>query len=75
MITKADIEDAMFQGVDENIELNKLMNPLPITIEPNETLYIAYFRMHSNNAICLVVVDKNSKIKGIITREDINSAI
>ena len=75
LITKADIEDAMFQGVDENIELNKLMNPSPITIEPNETLYIAYFRMHSNNAICLVVVDKNSKIKGIITREDINSAI
>lgn len=74
LITKADIEDAMFQGVCDKTELNKLMNPSPVTIEPNENLYIAYFRLHSNNAKCLVVVDKNNKIKGIITREDINKA-
>lgn len=75
LITKADIEDAIFQGVDEVVEINRLMNPSPITIEQNENLYIAYFRLHSNNAKCLVVVDKNSKIKGIITRTDINKAI
>ncbi len=75
LITKADIEDAIFQGVDEVVEINRLMNPSPITIEQNENLYIAYFRLHSNNAKCLVVVDKNNRIKGIITRTDINKAI
>ena len=75
LITKADIEDAIFQGVDEKIEINRLMSPSPVTIEPSENLYIAYFRLHSNNAKCLVVVDKTNKIKGIITREDINKAI
>lgn len=75
LITKSDIEDAIFQGVDTNTEINKLMNPSPGTIEPSENLYIAYFRLHSNNAQCLVVVDKNNKIKGLITRQDINKAI
>lgn len=75
LITKSDIEDAIFQGVDTNTEINKLMNPFPVTIEPSENLYIAYFRLHSNNAQCLVVVDKNNKIKGLITRQDINKAI
>lgn len=75
LITKSDIEDVIFQGVDTNTEINKLMNPSPVTIEPSENLYIAYFRLHSNNAQCLVVVDKNNKIKGLITRQDINKAI
>lgn len=75
LITKSDIEDAIFQGVDTNTEINKLMNPSPVTIEASENLYIAYFRLHSNNAQCLVVVDKNNKIKGLITRQDINKAI
>ena len=75
LITKSDIEDAIFQGVDTNTEINKLMNPSPVTIEPSENLYIAYYRLHSNNAQCLVVVDKNNKIKGLITRQDINKAI
>ena len=75
LITKSDIEDAIFQGVDTNTEINKLMNPSPVTIEPSENLYIAYFRLHSSNAQCLVVVDKNNKIKGLITRQDINKAI
>lgn len=75
LITKSDIEDAIFQGVDTNTEINKLMNPSPVTIEPSENLYIAYFRLHSNNTQCLVVVDKNNKIKGLITRQDINKAI
>ena len=75
LITKSDIEDAIFQGVDTNTEINKLINPSPVTIEPSENLYIAYFRLHSNNAQCLVVVDKNNKIKGLITRQDINKAI
>lgn len=75
LITKSDIEDAIFQGVNTNTEINKLMNPSPVTIEPSENLYIAYFRLHSSNAQCLVVVDKNNKIKGLITRQDINKAI
>ena len=75
IITKADIEDAIFQGVDDNSEINKLMNPSPVTIETSENLYIAYFRLHSNNTQSLVVIDKNNKIKGLITREDINRVV
>ena len=75
IITKADIEDAIFQGVDDNSEINKLMNPSPVTIETSENLYIAYFRLHSNNIQSLVVIDKNNKIKGLITRKDINRAV
>lgn len=75
LITKSDVEDAIFQGVNENTEINKLMNPSPITISPSENLYIAYFRLHSNNANCLIVTDKANNIKGIITRENINKAI
>lgn len=51
------------------------MNPNPITISVNENLYIAYFRLHSNNADILIVVDKNKKINGILTRKNISSAL
>lgn len=75
LITKSDVEDTVFQGIDENTEIYRIMNPSPITIKPFENLYIAYFRLHLNNTEHLVVVDDNNKIKGIITRIDINNAL
>lgn len=75
LISKSDIEDALFQGIDKKIEINKIMNPAPITINLSENLYIAYYRLHSNNAEMIIVTDKFNNIKGIIKRSDINNAL
>lgn len=74
-ITKSNIEDLIFQGADDSLEISKIMNPNPITVLYDENLYIAYFRLHSNNIHSLFVVDKFNTLKGIITREDIFCAI
>jgi len=70
-ITKANIEDLLFQGAPGTLEAEKIMNPSPITISEQENLYIAYFRLHSNNVNSLFVTDRFNNLKGIITREDI----
>ena len=75
LISKSDIEDALFQGIDKKIEINKIMNPAPITINLSENLYIAYYRLHSNNVEMIIVTDKFNNIKGIIKRADINNAL
>lgn len=75
MITKADIEDAMLQGNSPDTPVEKIMNPSPTVISPENTLYTAYFRLHSNNTEWLVVTDFRNRLKGIITRKDINYAL
>jgi len=70
-ITKSDIEDLLFQGTSQTLELEKIMNPAPITVSEDENLYVTYYRMHSNNVNSLFVIDKLSNLKGIITRKDI----
>lgn len=70
-ITKSNIKDLILQGAEEIIEIEKIMNPNPITIYPEENLYIAYYRLHANNTHTLFVIDKFNNFKGIITREDI----
>ena len=75
VISKSDIEDALFQGINNKIELNKIMNPSPVTIGVWENLYIAYYRLHSNNIEILVVTDNSNELKGIIKRQDINLAL
>lgn len=74
-ISKENIEDLMFQGNSANIEIQKVMNPNPVTIFQDENLYIAYFRLHFNNAKALFVTDKFNRLKGVITRKDILSAL
>ena len=51
------------------------MNPSPVTIGVWENLYIAYYRLHSNNIEILVVTDNSNELKGIIKRQDINLAL
>ena len=74
IITKSDIEDALFQGISETTTIDKIMNPSPVTIAPQNNLYIAYYRLHSNDTEWLIVCGRNDKIKGIITRLDIHNA-
>lgn len=75
IITRADIEDALFQGNSAQTSVEKIMNPSPVTVYADNNLYIAYYRLHSYNTEWLVVTDMNNRIKGIITRKDINSAV
>lgn len=70
-ITKSNIEDLIFQGMPETLEVQKVMNPTPITVREDENLYVTYYRLHSNNINCLFITDKLNTLKGIITREDI----
>lgn len=74
-ITKSNFEDILYQGTSEDLEIEKIMNPNPITVSENENLYVTYYRLHSNNVNCLFVIDKLNRLKGIITREDINKKI
>lgn len=75
IITKADIEDALFQGNPDDTTIEKIMNPSPIVIMPENDLYTAYYRLHSYNTEWLIVTDDKHRIKGIITRIDINNAV
>jgi CBS domain-containing protein len=47
------------------------MNPSPVTVLEEENLYIAYYKLHSNNLEALFVVNKFNTLKGIITRNEI----
>lgn len=75
IVTKSDIEDALFQGNPEDTPVLKIMNPSPVTIAPDNNLYIAYFRLHSNNTEWIIATDRQNRIKGIMTRYDINKAV
>lgn len=75
IVTKSNIEDALFQGNKPNTTLEKIMNPQPTTILPDENLYLAYYRLHTNNTEWLVVTDRRNRVKGIITRHDIQNAV
>lgn len=75
IISKSDIDDALFQGNSANVALEKVMNPSPIVIAPDDNLYKAYYRLHSNNTEWLVVIDRQYRVKGILTRFDIHKAV
>lgn len=75
VVTRYDVEDAIFQGNPKTMTLNKIMNPSPVVISANKDLYVAYFRLHTNNIDKLPVIDKRKRLCGIISREDIHNAI
>lgn len=75
IITRADIEDALFEGNSNETSVEKIMNPSPVVIMPQNDLYTAYYRLHSYNTEWLVVTDEEQRIKGIITRIDISNAV
>ena len=75
LITKYDAEDALFQGNPPDTPVWKIMNPSPSVISPEDSLYLAYFRLHAGDTKWLVVTDRKDRVRGIITRFDINSAL
>ena len=67
-ITKAEIEDSILQGVPLNTPVEKIMNPDPLNIRQEESLYKAYYVLHLGDTTNILVVDNNKKVTGILTR-------
>lgn len=75
IISKKDIEDAIFERIDKKQEISLIMNSEPITINETENLCIAHYRLHTNNAYILIVTDSHKKVIGVVTRKDINKLL
>lgn len=72
LITRTDIEDSLIQGNPFDIQISKIMHPQPPSIRPEKDLYLASFLLHFNDTSHLIVADRLSNVKGILTRYDIN---
>lgn len=72
LISRTDIEDSIMQGTPKDIHIEKIMNPSPVTIKPEDDLFLASFLLHLNDTNSLIVTDRNKCVKGILTRFDIN---
>lgn len=70
-----DIEDAYLQGISHEMSIEKIMNPHPVILKKDNDLYMAAFLLHTHDSEQLIVADKNLKIRGIITRFDINKVL
>ena len=75
VISKKDIDDAIFEKIDMEQEISLIMDTMPITINETENLCIAHYRLHTNNAYILIVTDANKKVLGVVTRKDINKLV
>lgn len=71
IITKSDIEDALIDSDMQKAEVNRIIDTNPVTVFPDESLYVAYYRLHENSTEWAVVINKAGKVLGIITRKDI----
>ena len=72
IITKSDIEDALGAfGKETAVNAGQILDTNPVTLKAGEDLYTAYFRLHENSTEWAIVIDKNRKVLGIITRKDI----
>lgn len=71
IITKSDIEDALVDSKMRGASVNSILETAPVTVYPDENLYTAYYRLHENSTEWAIVIDKEKKILGIVTRKDI----
>ena len=71
IITKSDIEDVLVDSDMKSISANRIVETSPVTVYPDENLYVAYFRLHENSTEWAIVISKDRKVVGIITRKDI----
>ena len=75
LISKKDIEDSIFEKIDKQQEISLIMDTEPIIINESENICIAHYRLHTNNAYILIVIDSHKKVVGVVTRKDINKVI
>lgn len=74
-ISKNEIEDFLYQENHLDAQLYKVMNAYPDVININSDLYLAYYELHFGNHHSLIVCDGHRRVKGIITRFDLNTAL
>ena len=74
-ILKSDIEDVLINCENKKLKIKDIMDVNFITAEPDLNLYTLYFRLHSNNCDKAIVIDKNKKILGIVSRYDIQEIL
>ena len=71
IVTKSDIEDVLVDKNMQNASVSRIVETSPVTVYPEENLYTAYYRLHENSTEWAIVIDKNKKVLGIVTRKDI----
>lgn len=71
IITKSDIEDVLVDNKMQNITVSRILDTNPVTVYPEDNLYTTYYRLHENSTEWAIVIDKEQKVVGIVTRKDI----
>ena len=64
------IEEPIFLN-DVNIKIKDLKYTKNYTINENESIYTAYYKMNSANISKIPIVDKNKNLLGIVSMKDI----
>ena len=73
IITKSDIEDALIDSKMKSVTASRILDTSPVTVYPEDNLYTAYYRLHSNSTEWAIVINHNNEVLGIVTRVDLFS--
>ncbi len=71
IVTRSDIEDVLIDSKMRDANVSRILETSPVTVYPDENLYTAYYRLHENSTEWAIVIDREKKILGIVTRKDI----
>ena len=71
IITKSDIEDVLIDNKMKSIIVSRILDTNPVTVYPDDNLYTTYYRLHENSTEWAIVINKEQKVLGIVTRKDI----
>lgn len=71
IITKSDIEDVLVDNKMQNITVSRILDTNPVTVYAEDNLYTTYYRLHENSTEWAIVIDREQKVVGIVTRKDI----
>lgn len=71
IITKSDLEDVLLDSSMKNLPASRVLDPTPVTVLPEDSLYTLYYKLHAESSDYAIVVDKNNKVVGIISHDDI----
>ena len=66
-----DVDNALIEATGLPIRVRDVMNPSPLMVMMNESLYQAYFKMNDSGKNYAFVVDKEHKLLGILQRSRI----
>lgn len=70
-----DIYDAMVEEKSDSLKVEDIMNPYPLTVSSENTLYKIYFELHDKGEKWAFIVDKEDVLQGIMQSKDISRYI